>query len=184
MRWDALFSDLEAQLASAARLDLEAEVAERARAEQAGISLVERLRGSSRMPLEILLRQGLRIRGTVSQIADSWFVLDDPPRSILVPLHAVATIAGAGRGARGEPSAVRRSLSLAAGLRALARDRAAVGCFVDRGEAEPVVLSGTIDTVGRDYLELTQRVASEAWASGGRTVLVPFASLLAVRSGG
>jgi len=46
MRWDALFADMEAQLAASERLDLDAEIAERARVDAAAVELADRLRGS------------------------------------------------------------------------------------------------------------------------------------------
>ena len=184
MRWDSLFDDFEAQLASAARLEQEAQVAELVRAEQAGIGIVERLRGQGSAPVELLLRAGVRLRGRVSQLADAWFVVDAAPHSALVPVGAVVSVAGLGRGARSEGSAVRRSLTLASGLRALARDRAVVSCMADGGAGEPHVIAGTIDTVGRDYLELSVR-RDDAWAApSAATALVPFGALIAVRSGG
>ena len=45
MRWNALFDDLEAQLAEAEVLGRESEVSERARAELASIGMADRLRG-------------------------------------------------------------------------------------------------------------------------------------------
>jgi sRNA-binding regulator protein Hfq len=185
MRWDALFSDLEAQMAAAGHLDLEAEVAERVRAEQSAVVLADRLRAGAGRPVEVLLRHGTRCRGTVSQIADTWFVLEDPPRSLLIPAHAVATVAGMGRRAAHDESAVRRSLSLSSGLRALARDRAVVGCMVDVGRTDPYTVTGRIDVVGGDYLEVTRADGAEAPDERQpRTLLIPFAALLAVRSGG
>ncbi|WP_077490059.1 hypothetical protein [Sinomonas mesophila] len=184
MRWDSLFDDFEAQLASATLLEHEAHVAELVRAEQAGLGLVDRLRGHGGAPAELLLRAGVRLRGRITQLADAWFVVDAAPHSALVPVGAVVSVSGLGRVARSEASAVRRTLSLASGLRALARDRALVSCFADGGAGEPHVIVGTIDTVGRDYIELAVR-RDDAWsAASASTALVPFGSLIAVRSGG
>ena len=185
MRWDSLFDDFEAQLAAAARLDQEAQVADLVRAEQAGIGIVERLRGQGGAPVELLLRAGVRLHGRIGQMADSWFTVDAAPHSALVPVGSVVSVSGLGRGVRAEASAVRRSLTLASGLRALARDRAFVSCLADGGAGEPHVVRGTIDTVGRDYLELAVRRGDDwAAAQSVATVLVPFGALIAVRSGG
>lgn len=184
MRWDSLFDDFEAQLASAARLEQEAQVAELVRAEQAGVGIVERLRGHGGGPVELLLRAGVRLRGQITQLADAWLVVDAPPHSALVPTGALVSVSGLGRRARSEESAVRRSLSLASGLRALARDRAFVSCLADGGTGEPHVVRGTIDTVGRDYLEVAVRRGDDWAALPAGTALVPFEALIAVRSGG
>ena len=185
MRWDSLFDDFEAQLASAARLDQEAQVADIVRAEQAGVGMAERLRGHGDAPVELVLRAGVRVRGRISQVADAWFVVDSAPHSVLVPMGSVVAASGLGRGARSETSTVRRSLSLASGLRALARDRAFVSCLADGGAGEPHTVRGTIDTVGRDYLELAVRRGDD-WAAprSVATSIVPFSALIAVRSGG
>ena len=50
MRWDALFDDLETQMAASERLDLDAEIAERTRSESAAVELADRLRGSLALP--------------------------------------------------------------------------------------------------------------------------------------
>ena len=184
MRWDSLFDDFEAQLASAAEREQEAHVGELVGAEQAGVGIVERLRGHGGAPVELLLRAGVRFRGRISQLADGWLVIEAAQHSALVPLAAVVTVSGLGRGARSEASAVRRSLSLASGLRALARDRAVVSCLADGGAGEPHLVAGTVDTVGRDYFELAVR-RDDPWSSpAAATVLVPFGALIAVRSGG
>lgn len=185
MRWDNLFDDFEAQLASAGRLDQEAEVAELVRAEQAGIRLVDRLRGHGPAPIDLGLAAGVRVRGRLRQVADSWLVLDAPPHSFLVPLAAVVTVSGLGRAVRADESTVRRSMSLASGLRALARDRETVTCLVDAGRGEPLPVVGTLDTVGSDYADVVPAREGDSWrARAGGAVAVQFSRLISVRSGG
>ncbi|BCT76788.1 hypothetical protein SCMU_26300 [Sinomonas cyclohexanicum] len=182
MRWDNLFADLEGQLAAAGRLDLEAQVAELVRAEQAAVPLADRLRGHGTAALDVELRGRLRFRGTPRQIADEWFVLECGQHGVLVPASAVVTVSGLGRRVHAERSTVRRTLSMASGLRALARDRTVVTVFLDGGGGEPTALAGTIDTVGADYLELTP-VRSAGGHRAGMTA-VRLGAILAVRSGG
>jgi hypothetical protein len=182
MRWENLFSDLEAQLASAGQLELEAQVADLARAEAAGLGLAERLRGHGAAPLALLLRGGLRFRGRLTQVASTWLALDSGPYSVLVPHSGIVTVEGLGRAAAAEGSAVRRALSLASGLRAIARDRSPVACFVDAGAGEPLTVGGTLDTVGADYVEVAPLRAPDGGGSPALRV-VPFARLIAVRSG-
>lgn len=183
MRWDNLFSDFEAQLAGAGQLELEAQVADLARAEAAGIGLAERLRGQGTAPLALLLASGVRFRGRLTHVASTWLALDSGPYSVLVPHLGIVTIEGLGRAAAAEGSAVRRTLSLGSGLRAIARDRSPVACFVDAGAGEPITVTGTLDTVGADYVEVAAPRTPDGGVSRGLRV-VPFARLIAVRSGG
>lgn len=180
MRWDGLFADIEGQLAAAAQLDHDAHVAELARAEQGSVSLADRLRGQGDRPVEIQIRGEQRFRGSLRQVADGWLVLATGQHSVLVPMRAVISVAGLGRAARAESSMVRRTISLASCLRALARDRAAVTMFVEGGRGEPGTLVGRIDTVGSDYVDFAPE--GSGGASGQRVVAVRLEALLAVRS--
>lgn len=183
MRWDDVFADLEGQLAAAGQLDHEAQVAELVRAEQGAVTLEDRLRGHGEDAVDVMLAGGVRFRGTLRQASETWFILDSSPHSVLVPLGAVVTVAGLGRRTRTEASTVRRTLSLASALRTLARDRAVVTCFLQSGHQEPLTVVGSIDTVGADYLEVMP-LHRRSGAGGGGPVAVPFAALIAVRSGG
>ncbi|WP_422933688.1 hypothetical protein [Sinomonas sp. P47F7] len=182
MRWEALFDDFEAQLVEAQRAELEAEVRELAWAEQSELALAERLRGGDGAVIDVALCGGLRFRGEVRQVADTWFCLEAGPRSILIPLHAVVAIGGLGRRSRREVSAVRRGLSFTSALRALARARAQVVCHLGGGSGAPITVSGTIDGVGRDYAELAPSRA-DAWeARVPGTTLAALSALVAVVS--
>lgn len=189
MRWENLFADFEAQLASAGLLEQEAQVAELARAEAAGIGLPERLRGHGGARLDLVLRGGMRINARITQIAATWIAVEAGPHAVLVPFGGIVTVGGLGRAALPETSTVRRSLSLASGLRAIARDRSAVTCFIDAGGSEPLAIAGRLDTVGADYVEvavLRGLDGADAYAprSAHGLLALPFAALIAVRSGG
>ena len=184
MRWEALFDDFEAQLAEAARAGFEAEVRELVWAEQAGLSLMERLRGHDGGTVDVVLRGGLRFAGLVREVAESWFTLDAAPRSVLVPAPAVVAVSGLGRRSRQEHSRVRRALSLGSALRALARARAEVVCHASGSGTEPIAVMGTIGAVGRDYAEVSS-APEEGWSVRRQaTTLVPFGALVAVVSQG
>ena len=66
MRWDALFDDLETQLAASERLDLDAEIADRTRTEAAAVELADRLRGSLGLLIVVQLASGSMFEGTLS----------------------------------------------------------------------------------------------------------------------
>lgn len=181
MRWELLFADLEAQLDMGARAEVESEISERVRRERAGVALVERLLAHAGRPLLLRLRTDLRLSGTCADVAPQWLVLDDGRASVLVPMTAVVAVQGLGGAVATEPGVVLRRLGLGHALRALARDRAAVSLSTEAG-----VLTGTIDRVGADHLDLAEHSPGEprrpAAVRGG--VAVAFSGLLAVRSSG
>ncbi len=150
MRWEALFDDLEAQLAQQEARELSAEISERVRAERARVSLAERLLSHLGRPLRLRLGSG-ELAGVVRDVAPAWLVLNDPSAQVLVPISAIVTVEGLGRAAALPPGKVLRSLGFGHALRALARDRAAVRVQTSAG-----ALHGTIDRVGADHLDLAQ----------------------------
>lgn len=149
MRWEALFADLEAQLAAAGRAGLEAEISDRQRGEAAGLDLAARLRAQRGKTLRVHL--GLArgpLDGALGQLGADWFLLESAAGSHVVPLAAVQMVEGMDRYADSTEPGVQ--LRLSAALRGLARDRYPVdleltGC----GQAQ----HGSIDRVGRDFLE-------------------------------
>jgi hypothetical protein len=184
MRWGALFDDFESQVAAAERAALEAHASELVRAEQSLLALSDRLRGH-RGAVEVVLQGGFRVRGQIAEVAEEWCTLEAPPKSILIPLRALVSVSGLSREARVEGSRVRRTLSLGSALRALARDRARVACHIAPGHAEPVAVSGMIDVVGRDYVELTLHSTHERAAQMVRqTSVIPMANIVAITSVG
>lgn len=179
MRWDALFADLEAQLDAEQAADLGAEVAERTRAEQGTVWLADRVRAHTGQPLRLLLRDGSRVEGRCADAAPEWVVLDDGPAQVLVPWAAVVSVGGLSRVASPPAGQVLARLGLRHALRALARDRAGVRLRLEAGE-----LTGTIDRVGADHLDLAEHPVGQARRSGEvRGVrAVRTAAVLSVRS--
>ncbi|WP_454698930.1 hypothetical protein [Arthrobacter humicola] len=184
MRWDALFEDMEAQLASVGRLELESEIAERSRADVAGVELADRLRGSLGLRVAVHLGSGAVFEGVLSHVGGESLVLNDPPHQVLVPFAAVSRYHGLGRLAMAEPSSVRRKLGLASALRGLARDRADLTVVLVGGAQGVAGLNGVIDRVGRDYFDLAMTRPGEVRraANVSQIASVPFSSLGALRS--
>ncbi|WP_045729764.1 hypothetical protein [Pseudarthrobacter chlorophenolicus] len=183
MRWDALFNDLESQLAESDRLSMEAEIGERTRAELAAIELSDRLRGALGCTLGVHLLGGESFHGRLAHAGAEALVIDDDRYQVLIPYRAVARYVGTGRFARTEPSAVRRALGLAHSLRALARDRAELTISLG-GSTGVTRLDGVIDRVGKDYVDVAMITPGEARRSRhvGEVSTVPFAALAAIRS--
>ncbi|WP_456285828.1 hypothetical protein M1D46_13760 [Microbacterium sp. JZ70] len=165
MRWDRFFEDLEDQLAAeweAERAALDSE-AERLRVSR--LALRERLVAfaqSAAAPLSIELRDGSSLEASVTSVGADWMAVR-PLRAhgavesaVLVPLPAIRSIGAAQgellRSARPtEPeSRLAQRVTFGFALRDLARRRAAVAIGVVSGRA----LSGTIDRVGADHLDL------------------------------
>jgi hypothetical protein len=161
MRWDVLFADLEAQAAAADRSGFDAEVADRTRAERARLTLADRVVAQRGRVLGWHLVDGTHLTGRVEEAGADWaLVREAGPASWLVPTEAVAGIAGltsaaaAPHDADGRP---RLRLPITVVLRAMARDRAGVLVHLVDGAA----LSGTIDHVGQDHVDLALHPADE-----------------------
>ena len=182
MRWDALFGDLETQLAAAGVQELEAEVAELSRLEQSRLELIDRLRGAVGTELQLMLRESLQFGGTVTHVGQDWLLLAVAERSVLIPVASIVWIAGLGSLAMRPAGRVRRTFASA--LRALARDRAAVNVHLAAGAGRETALSGFLDGVGADSLELA--LVPQGETRRARNVAasysIPFGALLALSS--
>ena len=183
MRWDALFNDMESQLAEADRLALETEVNDRARAEMVGLPLEDRLRATIGCRIGVHLLCGDSIQGELLHAGADALVLDAGRHQVLIPYWAAARYTGLGRHMRAENSRVRRSLGFAHSLRSLARDRSELVVTIGGG-AGMTRLAGVIDRVGSDYLDLAAVVPGEARRSGsvGHVSAIPFSVVAMVRS--
>jgi hypothetical protein len=159
MRWQQLFADLSAQFEEAASAGQRADVAARSRTEAASVTLADRLRGSLGSEIALECRGAGWVRGRLSDAGRDWALLDDEHGGeLLVALAAVRVVGGLGRvTAPPEDGPVRIRLDLRRALRGLARDRSAVLVVLDDG----TVLSGTLDRVGADFVELARHEADE-----------------------
>jgi hypothetical protein len=185
MRWERLFADLEAQLLAAHAAELAGETSERTRRELALVRTPDRLAGSRGHPVAVSVHGPGVLRGVLRDAGVDWLLLEEPgAREILVPLHAVLSVTGLGAATAvpGSEGRVGRRLDLRWALRGLARSRAAVALGLRDGST----LSGTLDRVGADHVELAEHGPGETRRAGAvREVrLVPLGALSAVRSGG
>jgi hypothetical protein len=193
MRWERLFDDLEAQLNADEARELAAEVADRTRRERALVGLHERFAAAvDRNVVEVRVAGVGLLRGLVTGTGQGWVLLDlradqgprgtpaAGPRSdrpVLVAsaaLRAVTGLAGA------EPTgAVAKAFGFGSALRAVSRDRA----VVDVVEVDGSVVTGTIDGVGQDYVEVAEHSADLARRPENVLAVraVPFTAVAMVR---
>jgi hypothetical protein len=177
VRWERLFDDLEAQLEAAQAAELAAEVGERTRIERSRVTLADRLVAAQGTTVTVHLGSAGQARGTLVEAAQEWLLLASP--LALVPLSAVTGVVGLGRAATTVGAdGVRRRHSLAAVLRAVSRDRSPVR--LDVVGCPP--LTGTIDAVGADHLDLAEHAAGELRRPSAVSAVrvVPFAALARV----
>lgn len=183
MRWQALFDDLEAQAAAVDAADHAVEVADRTRRETALLGLADRLRAAHGQQLVLTVQGAGAVRGVLLDTGVDWLLLEEAGlRELLVPLSAVLTLTGLGQrsAAPGSAGEVASRLDLRWALRGLARSRTPVVVVLRDG----VTLSGTLDRVGADHLDLAEHLPGEARrAAAVRQVgTVPVAALALLRS--
>ena len=181
MRWDALFRDLEAQFAAADLLATESQIAEQSRVELAAVTVLDRLRGQAGAVLRIRVSSGALFAGSLRQVGSEWLVLETGPGAALIPAGALRAVEGMGRRAAGEPSAVTTRLGLGSVFRAFGRDRTLV--TIQRADSGARI-DGTIDRVGKDFLEVAAVPLGEQRRAGNVAgmILIPFTGVEAVLS--
>jgi hypothetical protein len=183
VRWRALFDDLEAQLAEGEAAELRAEVADRTRREAALLRVPDRLRAAEGRPVTVVLEAAGSLHGRLLDAGPDWLLVEqEGAREVLVPLAAVLGITGLGpqADAPGTEGEVGRRLDLRWALRGLARSRAGVTVVLRDGSA----VTGTLDRVGADHLDLAEHPAGEARRAGSvrQVRLVPLTAITLVRS--
>jgi len=178
VRWDRLFDDLEAQLRLEEVRDRDAETADRTRHERSQLDLQARLVsnvGTAHLGLRLPTAM---VTGRLVDVGPDWLLLEHHDRATVVSLAAVRSMTGLQPGAR-TPSVVARRFGLGAALRVVSRDRA----VVELVDLEGTAVTGTIDVVGADHLQLAQHAADASRRKSnivGR-LLVPFWALGWVR---
>ncbi|KGN36126.1 hypothetical protein [Knoellia aerolata] len=179
MRWDQLFDDLEAQLGAQERRERDSEVADRTRRERATVALAARFAAALGSTLRLRLVSGAQVRGELLDLGEDWLLVrTGSGGEAVVPVHAVAGVTGLP--ARASSARTARRFALGYALRGLSRDRAQVAV----SDAGGHVLTGTIDGVGADFLDLAEHALGESRreenVTGRHTV--PFSALVLVES--
>jgi hypothetical protein len=183
MRWDRLFDDLQAQLDADSQRELQLEVSDRTRRERAQVGLHERLIAHRGLGIELRLRAGVVVSGTVADAGSDWLLVNDrADRGSLVPFGSIVAISGlGGRAAVGPSLATAKRFGLGYALRGLSRDRSVVSLADISGS----VTTGTVDGVGADALDLSEHPADLARRSENVVArrVIPFTAIVVVRPG-
>ena len=166
-------------------------MADRTRRDRATRGLQGRLLDLLGCEVDARVAGGGRLSGAVAQVGQDWLLLDRPAGATavtatsLVPFQALRMVTPGGRGPRGsadEGPHVSRRFGLGHALRGLSRDRAPVRVQDVDGQ----LLTGTIDGVGSDLVELSEHPLDVPRRRGHVVGVrwVPFAALEVVTRGG
>lgn len=182
MRWERLLADLSAEMDAATDAELESEVADRTRSERARLRLVDRLRGSIDVDIDIRVNGVGGLSGMLRAVGPDWCVLQAATGDHVVRLGAVLEVRGlAGYSAvPGSEGVVAARFTLATVVRRLARDRAVVTLLQVDGR----VVTGTVELAGADLVEMSDRRSDEpGWSRGGEQLrrTIPLESVAAIR---
>lgn len=182
MRWDRLFTDLEAEAAELHARDRDAEISALTEVELAQVSWLERLRGAVGWTIGLEVGVNAPVRGRLRYVGADWVLLDDNGWDVLVPAQAVAGIEGVGRSAAA--SAERVPLTWAAAWRTLCRDRS----MVRVARADGTIVRGRVARVGADFAEIDRAADGGVQAPPSRDqrrsamLVVPFACVRVVHA--
>jgi hypothetical protein len=181
-RWEGLFADLEAEAAALSTAQRAAEIEERARVEVGGLGLLDRARAAIGTTIRVRCVASASVAGTLLRVGADWLLVDEGRgREAVVPLGQVVEVSGLSRLAAPPRTAgvVESRLTLRHALRGLVRDRAAVTLTLRDGR----LVTGTLDRVGADFVELAEHPASEHRRRGDvrDVVVVPLSALVLVR---
>jgi hypothetical protein len=160
VRWQALFADLEGQYEAAQAAELAAEVADRTRREAARLRLSDRLAGAIGGEVAVDVWGAGAIRGRLTSAGVDWLLLEEVTGAeVLVPEDAVTSVRGLMTWSQspGSEGVVVAKLDLRYALRGVARNRSALSVVLRDGG----VLTGTIDRVGLDFLEMAEHPMGE-----------------------
>jgi hypothetical protein len=163
MRWHRLFDDLAAQAAGLEEQERAAAVAEQTRAERGQLELVQRAAAALGRELQIRVGGVGWVEGTLRDVGRDWLLLEgmgapgSRGRELLLPLAAVSAVGGLPVRVDQRTAAASRRFGLRQTLRAISRDRAPVRLHDRAGNH----LTGTIDRVLADHLDLTRHADDE-----------------------
>lgn len=167
-RLAGFLDDLEQQASGAWAAERDLEVAERARAEYARVTLAARLMAAVGGHVDLVLAGAGPVSGTLERVADGWCLVESRGAEWVVRTAAIQVVRGGTSGAvAAEVWPVTARLGLGSALRGLAGERC-VARLLDGTSVE-----GRAGRAGADFLEVM--------VERGQTVLVTHTALAAVR---
>jgi hypothetical protein len=180
MRWDDLFTDLDAQFDAELARDAEVEIGERTRFERGQVKLAERLGAATGSVLTLGVAGQPDVRGTLLLAGSDWLLLQEE-RGVetVVSARAVSWIEGLGRGPAAPVAAPERSarVDLRMVLGRIARDRSALAVQLRGGGG----LGGTIAAVAADHLDVVVHDAGDDVRAARGVRAIPLVALALVR---
>ena len=182
MRWDVLFADLEAQSEELERVERAVEVSDRARIEAGAIGLLERLRPAVGTLVRMRCLGDLTVTGTLRRVATEWALMDTGTgREVFLALCRVVSVAGLSRlsAVPDRENYVESRLGIRHALRGIAADRSVCHVWLE----DATSICGTLDRVGRDFVEVAVHAAGELRRRGDvrEVALVALGGLVAVQ---
>lgn len=194
MRWDRLFAELEGRFDELADEQAAAERADHERVAIGAVTAIQRLAGAHDQRVRIGLAGGAVVAGRLRAVGPDWLLVEEgQQRDCVLPWRSVALVQGLTVATGPALSGLDLRLDLRHALRGLARDRASVQVAVAgwTGGGGPSgtagvsgELTGTIDRVGADFIEVALHAAWEPRRAGAvrGVALVPLASIVLVRA--
>lgn len=180
MRWQDLFADLDGQADALEKAELDAEVADRTRAEVAQVALLNRIRAQAGQRIAVTISGAISLSGRLVQVGADWLLLTAPDETV-VPASAITTVSNLPTTAISPEGVgyVTGRLPMTAALRAVAIDRCAVTVLMRDGGQ----LTGTPDRVGADFVDVAVHELGEAprRSTIRRRVTVAFDAIALVR---
>lgn len=160
MRWERLFDDLRAAAEAEERAGFDAEVAERGRAELGTVTWADRVQPAQGHPLTVTVHGAGAVTGMLLRMGHGWLLLGGPGRPQVL-ITASAVLAVAGLGVATAPALDRGRVYAAVDLRRMLRATATERSTVRLTLLDGSVLTGTLDRVGSDFVELAEHAAGE-----------------------
>ena len=188
LRWQQLFTDLDAQFEELADAQMMAELADRERVAVGAVSMGQRFAGALNRQVKVRTTVGIAVAGTLRKVGADWMLMEESVgREALLAMSAVTMVEGLSSASGPQINGVDLKLDLRFVLRGLVRDRSPVAVVI-RGGGEPpsryTESTGTIDRIGADFLELAVHAPWEPRraASVRSVALIPLVAVVLVRA--
>lgn len=189
MRWEKLFADLDSRFGALGDAELMAELPDRQRSAAAELTMVQRCLGAMGEQVRVRVRSGALYQGPLHGVGPDWILLNNAGGGeVLLALRAVVAVEGLTTATGGPLTAVARRFGLRLAMRGISRDRSPVVMGVSGAPAGQTgygtEISGTIDRVGADFVEVAQHAMWEPRRAGSvrAMVLIPVDAVDSVRT--